>query len=66
MALACNNIKKHIKYNKDMIIIDVNKHGIRRETDTEKLKKKNEKRKAWEQSKKDHWKKKKSSSQPLK
>lgn len=48
-----------------MIIVDVNKHGIRRETDTEKMKKKNEKRKQWEKGKKEHWKKKKSSSQPL-
>jgi hypothetical protein len=49
-----------------MIIIDVNRHGIRRETDTEKMKKKNEKRKQWEKSKSEHWKKKKSSETPSK
>jgi phosphoenolpyruvate-protein kinase (PTS system EI component) len=59
MDLLCNKYKK--LYNRDMIIIDVNKHGIRRETDTEKMKKKNEKRKQWEKSKSEHWKTKKSS-----
>ena len=36
------------------IVIDINKHGIRRETDLDKLAKKSEKRRNWEKRKKSY------------
>ena len=39
---------------KSRIVIDINKHGIRRETDLDKLAKKSEKRRNWENKKKSY------------
>ena len=44
---------------KSRVIIDVNKHGIRRETSLDKMASKNAKKKQWNEEKKNHWKKKK-------
>lgn len=59
MAVAYNKTKKYID---DRIVfmvikIDVNRHGIRRETDTDAAREKSLKRRAWEQKPKT-WKKK--------
>ena len=37
---------------KDRIVIDINKHGIRRETNLDSLYKKSQKKKSWENKKK--------------
>ena len=44
---------------KSRIVIDTNRHGIRRETDLNKMASKNAKKKQWDEEKKNHWRKKK-------